>query len=323
MANIRDIAKASGYSIATVSRVINKRGYVSTKTRARINAIIKKLDYVPNAVAQDLSLGSTHNIGVVLPHTDHPYFTQLIHGIMRAAATTNYRITLLQSRYDEELELKYLDQLRRKLFDGLIFTSHGIPLNQLSDYLSYGPIVICENPGTNRIPAVYSERTTAYNQAFRWLKARGADNLAFLFSRPETASPTTSETIRAFTHVYGRRPDAKLIIDNVISFADGYNAASRLHSGGTAPSYIFTNGDDIAAGVLQFYLKHKLVPPTLIGQENQLSGFLLHIPTINHHFVTIGAKAFQLVISDSQPDTQIAIPSDFVPGDARSYEQIS
>ncbi|TAR47962.1 LacI family transcriptional regulator, partial [Lactiplantibacillus plantarum] len=85
MTNIHDIARLSGYSVSTVSRVLNHQNYVSAKTRGDIEAVINKLDYVPNAVARNLSRGATLTIGVVLPHVDHPYFTQLLHGIMRAA----------------------------------------------------------------------------------------------------------------------------------------------------------------------------------------------------------------------------------------------
>ncbi|MFD1670912.1 HAD hydrolase family protein [Agrilactobacillus yilanensis] len=112
--------------------VKNQHKYVSAKTRADVERVIKQANYVPNAVAQDLSFGKTHNIGVVLPHASHPYFTQLIRGIAEAAFASNYRITLLPSEYNETLEIKYLEQMRRKLFDGLIFTSHGISLKRLS-----------------------------------------------------------------------------------------------------------------------------------------------------------------------------------------------
>lgn len=131
MTNIHDIARLSGYSVSTVSRVLNHQNYVSAKTRGDIEAVINKLDYVPNAVARNLSRGATLTIGVVLPHVDHPYFTQLLHGIMRAAFAANYHIVLLPSKWDSQLELKYLEALRQHAYDALIFTSHGLPLKNL------------------------------------------------------------------------------------------------------------------------------------------------------------------------------------------------
>lgn len=55
MANIKDIARLSGYSVATVSRYINKNGYVSTNAAQAIQRVVEKVDYVPNTIARDLS----------------------------------------------------------------------------------------------------------------------------------------------------------------------------------------------------------------------------------------------------------------------------
>ena len=67
MANIKDVAQRSGYSVATVSRALNHHGYVSETAQAKIEAAIADLNYVPNGVAQDLSQGKTFTIGVVCP----------------------------------------------------------------------------------------------------------------------------------------------------------------------------------------------------------------------------------------------------------------
>lgn len=67
MANIKDIARLSGYSVATVSRYINKNGYVSTNAAQAIQRVVEKVDYVPNTIARDLSTGRTKTIGVVVP----------------------------------------------------------------------------------------------------------------------------------------------------------------------------------------------------------------------------------------------------------------
>ena len=96
MTNIRDIAKLTGYSVSTVSRVINNHPYVDETKRAKILSVINELSYVPNASARQLSYGKTKNIGVILPYTDHPYFDQLLSGIIEVAFNEDYQVTLLQ-----------------------------------------------------------------------------------------------------------------------------------------------------------------------------------------------------------------------------------
>lgn len=312
MVTIRDIAKMSGHSISTVSRVMNHSGYVSKAVRAKVEQVIAEANYVPNDIARDLSIGQTHNIGVVIPHADHPYFTQLIHGILTAAVPSHFRVTILPSAYSEELEHRYLEQLRRGLFDGLIFTSHGVPLTTLVNYLQYGPIVVCEDPGSLPLPAVFSNRETGYHEAFSWLKKQNATNIAFMFSRPAPESATSTATLTAFNKVFTTMPSSNWILDNITTFRDGYAGAEKMHNQKMQVKYIFTNGDDVAAGARQFYLNHHLPVPTLIGQEDQLSGYLLGLPTINHHFNEIGQRAFTLITNKPNPGTVISVPSEFI-----------
>ena len=112
MVSIRDIAKQSGYSISTVSRYINKSGYVSQEAAETISAIIKELDYSPSQIARDLSAGHTRKIGVVVPHVRHTYFTELIKGLLDAALESHYQLLFLPSDYSIEAEKAYLEQLR-------------------------------------------------------------------------------------------------------------------------------------------------------------------------------------------------------------------
>ncbi|MGO2722819.1 MAG: hypothetical protein ACTIAG_03615 [Lactobacillus sp.] len=109
-------------------------------------------------------------------------------------------------------------------------------------------------------------------------------------------------------------------MNNIVTFSDGYAAAKQLYTINLDIDYIFTNGDDVATGVWQYYMDHKRLLPKLIGQENQLSGFLLNIPTIDHHFIEIGEKALKLVISDPEENATIKVHSEFIVGDKRTYQ---
>ncbi|KRM20984.1 LacI family DNA-binding transcriptional regulator [Latilactobacillus graminis] len=298
MATIRDIARKSGYSVTTVSRVLNHQKYVSPAAKAAIEAVIEQLDYVPNSLARDLSFGQNKNIGVVLPHNDHPYFNQLLNGIMDAAFSSGYHIVLLPSEYNQTIELDYLEQLKRKNFTALIFASHGLALSVLEDYTRYGQIVCCENPGQHHISAVYSHREPAYLAAFNYLKIQQVTQMGLLLSRNSVQSPTWVAVTTAYQQVFSCQPDAKLMIGGMRSFEDGYHAAKHLIAQQPTLNCYFTNGDDIAAGVRQYHLDHQLAPPLLIGQEKQLSSLLLKIPTIDHHFFTLGQKAFAVALSN-------------------------
>ena len=312
MATIRDVAKQSGYSITTVSRVINQHGYVSAAAREKITAVIRELNYVPNGVARDLSIGTTHNIGVVLPHLDHPYFSQLVKGIVAASFPSSYRITLLPSQYDEHRERRYLDQLRRKLFDGLIFASRAISLDQLAACRDWGALVVCEDPGERPLAAVYSRRQDGYLAALNWLKGQGHSRLAFLLARPKDQSATSTAVLTAFHQVYGPQAVATIFDTVPDDFNAGYRLGHRLQR--SRPSAVFVNGDAIAAGLKQAYAEAGIPQPLLIGQENQLAGQLLGLPTIDNHLVALGQRAFALAATPPASPKKVAVPASFLLG---------
>ncbi|PIO84167.1 hypothetical protein BSQ39_11645 [Loigolactobacillus backii] len=312
MATIRDVARISGYSISTISRAINQSGYVSKAAQLKINQVIHDLDYVPNAIARDLSTGKTHKIGVILPHIRDPYFSKILNGIMDAAFAADYSLILLPSEYDEALEMHYLEQLKRKEYDGLIITSHGIPLERLEKYNQYGPIVCCEDTGDTQLSSVFSDRESAYTAAFKWLKQKRIERIALLFSRRAGVSATSSITLKTFAQVYGRLPPDNFMITGISTPAAGYLAAEKLVKNTTDLQYIFGNGDDIISGVRQYYVDQQLPVPGLIGQGHQISGVASAIPTIDPHFYEIGGQALQLVLESGNTIRKIKMHSDFI-----------
>ena len=65
MATLKDVAKASGLTVGTVSRVLNNRGYISDKTREKVYQVMKELNYQPNEMARSLSKQKNNTIGII------------------------------------------------------------------------------------------------------------------------------------------------------------------------------------------------------------------------------------------------------------------
>ena len=79
---IYDVAREAGVSMATVSRVVNGNQNVKPATRQRVNDVIDKLDYRPNAVARGLASKKSTTIGVIIPDVTNAYFASLARGIL-------------------------------------------------------------------------------------------------------------------------------------------------------------------------------------------------------------------------------------------------
>ena len=97
-ANIYEIAKEAGVSIATVSRVMNHSTTVSEKNTERVLAAVKKLNYVPNNAARSLSTSTSTSVGVVIPDISNPFFSQLLQGITLAADEMGLNIFLFGTK---------------------------------------------------------------------------------------------------------------------------------------------------------------------------------------------------------------------------------
>ena len=118
MATINDIAKHAGVSAATVSRVINDSGYVSTETRKIVEKAIADLNYVPNRHAQNLRRGATRNFGILTSSLEEPVLAR-IEPFMQFANEANYTTTLFNTYNDPQREIDALDRLKSKELDGI------------------------------------------------------------------------------------------------------------------------------------------------------------------------------------------------------------
>jgi len=89
MPTIREVADQARVSVATVSRVINKSGYVSIDLQERVENAMRSLNYHPSALARSLRRQETQTIGVLVPQLNHPFFSTLAYAIEKRFSTRN------------------------------------------------------------------------------------------------------------------------------------------------------------------------------------------------------------------------------------------
>lgn len=96
---IVEIARESGVSIATVSRVLNGTAPVSEATRERVNAVIQKYAYSPNSFARGLSSRKSMTLGIIMPDIANPYFASMFQEIETAAYEAHYSVFLCNTSF--------------------------------------------------------------------------------------------------------------------------------------------------------------------------------------------------------------------------------
>lgn len=119
---MKDLAKVTGLSLATISRVFNGSDLVTDKTRAIVMEAAKALNYRPNKMAAALRSGKSKTIGVVVPVISRDVFVVAIKSIEEVLSKAGYNIIICQSHESYEKEQDILENLKQLRVDGLIIS---------------------------------------------------------------------------------------------------------------------------------------------------------------------------------------------------------
>ena len=118
---IKDVAKRAGSSPSTVSRVLNRSGYVSPETQRRVEEAATELGYHPNWLARGLKGKPSHLIGLIIPDISNTYYTAIAQAVTAELRAHNYEPILCVNNEDPLVDLHYLQILQQKRVDGILY----------------------------------------------------------------------------------------------------------------------------------------------------------------------------------------------------------
>ncbi len=251
MATLKDVAKETGLTVSTVSRVLNNRGYISEETRQNVYAAMKKLNYHPNEVARSLSKQSTNTIGVIVPHIRHPYFAELISNLESQAYRHKYKILLFNSKEKNEKEKEYLDMCTSYRVSGIILCSGTVAVEELKGLNV--PLITIERYLESGTAAIECDNLQGGRLAAKHLIEAGCKNLIHFSGVYETAMPADSRAsgfreICLANHVEYKEAVTNALQYNNLEYYDFIEAALRETP---MADGVFASSDLIAAQVLQ------------------------------------------------------------------------
>ena len=181
-ATIRDVARASGLSTATVSRVLNGEASVSPATAQRVRDEVQRLGYTMNRVARSLKTRSTRTVGVIAPELASDFFMLLAESMDRELSAHGYSLIVCSSWESAEEEAKRVRLLGERLVDGLVV----IPATGLGDRLRLAraastPLVLVDRvvPGVEADAVLVDNEGAAY-AATSALAADGHRRIGFI-----------------------------------------------------------------------------------------------------------------------------------------------
>jgi LacI family transcriptional regulator len=158
---INDVAAAAKVSPTTVSHVLSGKRPVSEDTAERVRKVIDRLGYTPGYAAQTLQSGSTRVIGLLVPDLTNHFFAALAMGVENAAHGLGYSVVLGNTCFDPERERRYLQMIRQRAIDGLIYAAGRPPApDDLRRFADGFPVALADEEiaGLPAITAVADHR---------------------------------------------------------------------------------------------------------------------------------------------------------------------
>ena len=256
---IKDIAKMCGVSITTVSKVINKKfAGIGAATIAKVEAVVKKHGYRPNAVARSMITRKTHTIGLVLPDVRNPFFAELARGVEDVCNDRSFGCFLCNTDGRIEKEDACIALLRGQVADGILFTTQNrIEFNPAFLQLREDKYPFClierylkEMPD---VPGVYFDNIGGAHMATRYLLERGHRKIAFI-SGPETTvnADYRRQGYEQALREAGLEPEAVLMTTGDYRYHSGYEAMAALLARPSARfTALFASNDLMALGAFQ------------------------------------------------------------------------
>lgn len=187
---IRDVARTSGVSYSTVSRVLSGYEFVKEDTRTRVMEAVEQLGYVANLPARSLAGGNSRIIGLLVPNLDNSYVGTIAQGIDQALARANYDLLLYTTHRHPSKESYYVNDIPNGLAEGLLLVAPLIPAAYL-DLLreqDFPYVLIDQADATENSNVVEATNWQGAYEATRYLIDLGHTRIAFIKGSPAIRS---------------------------------------------------------------------------------------------------------------------------------------
>ncbi len=325
--NLETIARLSGVSRSTVSRVINNSPNVSPEARERVLQVIRATNFQPNLAARSLATGSTHILGLVIPMSVgqvfvDPYFPLLIQGVSTACYARDYAVMLWLA--EPEYERRTARQiLHSGLIDGVVIASiqKDDPLVDAMLERNF-PFVLVGRPFEEKfIHYVDVDNADGAFQAVRRLLEVGRKRVATVTGPANTnAGIDRLEGYRRALSQFGVAYDPTLVQEAAFTQESGYQATLRLLP--HRPDALFCASDTMAQGAYRAIQEAGLrIPEDIAVAGFDDMPFAAHmqppLTTVRQPFQQLGSSAVNTLIQvlTSPPRLQpyqVILPTELV-----------
>ncbi len=304
-ATIREIARAAGVSIATVSRVINGRPDVAPQTREAVLRVVRERGFSTNRNARALSGGRTGLVGVTVPILEAAYFAVIVSGTAEALYEHDMRIVLCPTLHQHEREVTLLDRLMHGTTDGAVLMLPEESNAELWALRETGYPFVVVDPRVQLdegIPAVSAANASGARAATEHLLSLGHRRIGAIMGPVDwMASTERLNGYRAALAAAGVLPAQELVVESDFSIDSGVAAARALLDLPERPTAIFGFNDNVAIGALRAAAERGIRVPdelSVVGFDDSEESALVTpaLTTVRQPLAEMGRMAVSLLL---------------------------
>lgn len=301
---IYDVAREANVSMATVSRVVNGNPNVKPATRKKVQEVIERLGYRPNAVARGLASKKTTTVGVIIPDISSTIFAELARGIEDIATMYKYNIILSNSDQNKDKELHLLNTMLAKQVDGIVFMSGNITGEHIAEFeKSPVPIVLANSiADSEKIPSVNIDSEQAAFDAVSLFIKEGHKDIGMVIgplNEPINKDKMLAGYKRALQEA-GLDYREEYVFEGDYTYESGLEAFEKMLELERKPTAVYVGSDEMAVGVIQGAKDHGYDVPNdleVISSDNTKLALMVRpqLTTVVQPLYDIGAVAMRLL----------------------------
>lgn len=304
--NIREIARESGVSISTVSRVLQGNARVSDDLRAKVEEVVARMDYRPNFSARALRMQKSHTIGVVVPHIGNAHFSDAVRAIQDVAATEGYTTLIVNSDGEPARELAGLRTLEERQVDGIVLVSASATASKaLCAAMARGMPVIAMDRAIRGVELdhVLVNTRAGTRSAVLHLAGTGRSRIAFMAG--PSGMWTASEKLKGYMEGLkeaGLEFDPDLVLPGDYTFEGGEAQAMALLDFKPRPDALIVANNLMTLGAMRVFLRHGLAIPgelALVGYDDAAWTDVVRpaISVVSQPTYALGASSIRMMLA--------------------------
>ena len=268
---IKDVARAANVSVATVSRVLNKKSNVSEEAIEAVNKAVNSLGYSPNFLGRDLRKSETRRILAIIASTEESFYSEVLRGMEETASAKGYDVLIATTRNDPNHELHLLGMLFSRSVDGAVLLGPKLDADTISNLAQNHNIAMClERLDNCNVLTVTIDNVKAGRDAVNYLIGKGRKRIGLITTEQRSQSSVDREIgYRQALEENGIEYDESLVYFGTYDAESGTKGCEYLMNLPEPPDAIFSISDMIAIGAMNYALKKKIE----IGKDLLFFGF--------------------------------------------------